>query len=289
MMTRPRLRHSVKISSVTFLLNSSLRFKIAHQLDANQQPLAAYVTDEFVFFLELHQPRQHLRADFARVLDQVLPLNRADRFRHGDRRQRISAVARRRRARLAERLRFAQLVAQQHARNRKSRAHALADRDDIGPRATMLDAPPFAGASEAGDHLVGDQQRAEILGHRFHRGQPVVGRYHIARRPLHRLGDDRRERAAGTHLDLLARKIDAVQPAVGILQLERAAVAIGIRHSVLAALQRAVALLRFVADKAKHAAGLAMKAAPEADRFIVPGRGTRQAQRRFDRLGAAAI
>src|SRR5277367_6252930 len=108
-----------------FFAEQFLRFEIAHQLDADQQPLAAHVPDEFIFFLELHQPRQHHRADFARVLDQVLPLNRADRFRHRHRRQRISAVARRRRARLAERLRFTQLVAQQHARDRKSGAHAL--------------------------------------------------------------------------------------------------------------------------------------------------------------------
>src|SRR5208282_114972 len=124
-----------------FFAEQLLALEIAHQLDAYQQSLAADVADEFVFLLELHQPRQHHRADLARVLDQVLALNRADRFRHRDRRQRISAVARRRRARLAERLRLAQLIAEQHTRDRKSRTHSLADRDDVRLSAAMLDAP----------------------------------------------------------------------------------------------------------------------------------------------------
>ena len=241
------------------------------------------------FSLSCHQPRQHHRADLARVLDQMLSLDRADRFRHCDCSQRISAVARRRRARLPERLRLAQLVAQQHARDRKSRAHALADGDDIRASAAMLDAPPFSSASEAGDHLVGDQQRTEILGHRFNRRQPVVGRDHVAGRALHRLSDDCSERAARAHLDLLAREIDAVKPAVGIFQFERTSVTVRVRHSVLPALQRSIALLRFVADKSEDAAGLAMEAAPETHRFMVAGGGTRQPEGGFDGFSAATI
>ena len=158
-----------------------------------------------------------------------------------------------------------------------------------GRGAAMLDAPPFSGAAEAGDHFVGDQQRAEIFGDRLNRGQPVVGRYHVAGGALHRLGDDRGERAAGAHLDLLAREIDAVKSAVGILQLERTSVAVGVRHSVLPARQRTIALLRFVADKSDDAAGLAVEAAPEAHHLMLSGRGTRQPERGFDRLRAAAI
>ena len=36
-----------------------------------------------------------------------------------------------------------------------------------GVDAAMIDAPPFAGAAEAGDHLVGDQHRAVILARRI--------------------------------------------------------------------------------------------------------------------------
>src|ERR1017187_806306 len=272
-----------------FFAEQFFGLEIANQLDANHQSLAADVADELVLLLELHQPRQHHRANLARVLDQMLFLNRANRLRHRHRRERISAVARRRRARLREWLRLAQFVTQQHARNRISGTHSLADGDDIRANAAVLDAPPFSGPSEAGDHFVGDQQRAEILGHRFDRRHPVVGRNHVAGGALHRLRDDRSERAAGTHLDLLAREIDAVKPALGMLQLERASVAVRVWHRVLPALQRSVALLRFVADKSDHAAGLAVEAAPETHNFVLAGRRTRQPKGGFDRLRAAAI
>jgi hypothetical protein len=48
-------------------------------------------------------------------------------------------------------------------------------------------------------------------------------------------------------------------------------------------------LLRFVADKSDHAAGLAVEAAPETHDFVLAGRRTRQPKRGFDRLCAAAI
>src|SRR5580704_3051725 len=219
----------------------------------------------------------------------MLSLDSADRFRHRDCSQRISAVARRRRARLPERLRLAQLVAQQHARDRKSRAHAFADGDDIRAGAAMLDAPPFSSASEASDHFVSDQQRTKILGYRLNGREPVVGRDYVAGRALHRLSDDCSERAARAHLDLLTREIDAVKPAVGIFQCERTPLTVRVRHSVLPALQRSIALLRFVADKSEDAAGLAMESAPETHRFMVSGGGTRQPEGGFDRLCAAAI
>ena len=38
-----------------FFAEQFLGFEIAHELDADQQSLAADVADEFVFFLELHE------------------------------------------------------------------------------------------------------------------------------------------------------------------------------------------------------------------------------------------
>ena len=74
-----------------------------------------------------------------------------------------------------------------------------------------------------------------------------------------------------------------------IVQLERASIAVGVRHQVAAARQRSVALLRFVADEPDDAAGLAVKAAPETHHLELLGLRARQAQRGFDGLGAAAI
>ena len=90
-------------------------------------------------------------------------------------------------------------------------------------------------------------------------------------------------------LELLTREVDAVHPALGIFQLERASIAVGIRHDVLAARQRTVALLGFVADKPDHAAGLAVEAAPEAQHLVPFGFRAREPERRLNRLCTAAI
>src|SRR5580698_3850714 len=127
----------------------------------------------------------------------------------------------------------------------------------------MLDAPPFSGATEAGNHLVGDEQRAVFLRDRFHRMHPVVRRNDISRGALDRLDEDRGDRPRRAVLDLLPRKIGARDATTRIAQLERTAIAIGIGHEVATAGQRPVALLPFVANVPDDAAGLAMKAAPE--------------------------
>src|SRR4029077_8857514 len=115
------------------------------------------------------------------------------------------------------------------------------------------------------------------------------GRYHIAGSALHRLCDYSGERAAPAPLYFLGREIDAVKSAVGISQLERASVAVGIRHRELPALKRPIALLRFVADKTDHTAGLAVESTSEARALRFPGGRTRESRRGLDRLGAAAI
>src|SRR5258708_17905528 len=112
----------------------------------------------------------------------------------------------------------------------------------------------------------------------------VVGRYLGAGGSLHRLGHDSRERAAAAHLDLLAREIDAIKPAVGILQLKRTSVAVGVRHRKLPALQRAVALLGFIADETDYLSGLAFESAPETRVLILAGRRTGESKRGFTRF-----
>ncbi len=74
----------------------------------------------------------------------------------------------------------------------------------------------LAGAAEAGDHLVGDQQRAVLVRESLHAGQELRRRDDVARRALHGLDDDRGDRAGGRHLELLAREVEAGDAAVGI-------------------------------------------------------------------------
>ena len=95
--------------------------------------------------------------------------------------------------------------------------------------------------------------------------------------------------AGGRRLELLAHEVEAGDAAVGIGELERAAVAVGVRHQVRAGGQRAPVLLPLVADQADHAAGLAVEAAPEADHLVLLRVRLGQADGRLDRLGAAAV
>ncbi len=82
--------------------------------------------------------------------------------------------------------------------------------------------------------------------------------------PLHRLDDHGRDHAGRVRLELLADEVEAGHAAIGIGELERAAVAVGVRHEVRAGRQRAPLLLPLVADQAHDPAGLAVEAAPEA-------------------------
>ena len=79
----------------------------------------------------------------------------------------------------------------------------------------MLEAEHLAGPAEAGDHLVHDEQGAQVAGEYLHGGQPLGGRHHIARGPLDGLHDQRRHRAQARGLDLLASQVDAGHGALG--------------------------------------------------------------------------
>ena len=87
-------------------------------------------------------------------------LNRHERRRRG---QRVAAVARRRRARQRERLGGDDLVGRDHARSPGNPdPMPFPDRHDVGHHVVVIAAEHQTGAAEAGDHLVGDEQRAVL-------------------------------------------------------------------------------------------------------------------------------
>ena len=90
-------------------------------------------------------------------------------------RQRISAIAGRRRARQRERLRGHDLVRRNERAHRESRRHPFAERHDVGNHVVVIAAEHSAGAAEPGDHLVGDQQTRRIRGRRRHIAQKSGG------------------------------------------------------------------------------------------------------------------
>ena len=56
------------------------------------------------------------------------------------------------------------------AADRSAAAELFSDRDDVGLDARMIDAPVFAGAAEARDHFIGDEERADFVRDGFDRG-----------------------------------------------------------------------------------------------------------------------
>jgi hypothetical protein len=109
----------------------------------------------------------------------------------------------------------------------------------------------------------------------------------VAGRALHRLSDDRADLAGGLIADHVAHEVRAGDAAIRILQLERAAVAVGVRRGVAARHERTEVMLELAAEQGQHTAGLAVKAAPEAEHLALAGRRVGEAQRGLDRLGAA--
>ena len=69
-------------------------------------------------------------------------------------------------------------------------------------------------APEARDHLIADEHRPDLLGDALHAFEESRGRYNVAVGPLHRLDDDRRDRARRLALDLLPQKVERVRSAV---------------------------------------------------------------------------
>ena len=80
----------------------------------------------------------------------------------------------------------------------------------------MFEREPLAGAAEAGDHLVGDQQHLVAVADLAQAGEVVVGRRVDAARALDRLGDHRGDRVRTFLLDrghdVVDHQIAAVDP-----------------------------------------------------------------------------
>ena len=108
-------------------------------------------------------------------------------------------------------------------------AHAFGAGDDVGHHFPVLDAEPvLAGAAEAGLHFVGDEQAAVFF-------DGVENDLEIFRRrrdesadALNGLGHEGGDLAAGAGLDEVFDVVGAGHAAIGIVQPERAAVAVGI-------------------------------------------------------------
>ncbi len=198
----------------------------------------------------------------------------------------ITAVARRAGARVGPGLLARQEIGGDHGAQREPAPHALADGHDVGDDAFVVGAPHGARPAEAAQHLVDDQQGAVLARDGLDRSQEPVGRHHVARGALDRLHDDGRDLTGRLVPDDVAHVVGARNAAIRIAQAERAAIAVAVRGQVLPGHERSQMMLEVAAQQAEHAAGLPVKATPETEHLVLPGRGLRQPERGFHRLGS---
>ncbi len=147
------------------------------------------------------------RSRACRPLRDPFPFHDREDGARGARGERL-APERRRVITRAERLR--DVRARPARADRHTVAERLGHRDDVGADLRVLEAEPTAGASEAGLHLVHDQQRLALVAQLAHRLQ-VLGRRGIhAAFALHRLEEHRRHpivERGGEHVDVGERDL----------------------------------------------------------------------------------
>ena len=223
------------------------------------------------------------------MVDEFLVDDRLNRDVGRGRRQRIAAVTRRAAARIGPWLGERDRFANHDAADGESAAEAFAHEQHVRHDVVVLDREHFPGPPEAGDHLVADEQRTDLGRERPQLVQVAGRRDDVARGALHRLDDDRGDVVRRLERDLRAQKVDAVPVAFGERLPERTALARRVRARVHARGQGAEAVLEAARQQRQHPARLAVEPAPESHDFMAPRGSPGQAQRGFDRFGAARV
>src|SRR2546427_4341041 len=147
--------------------------------------------DRQLRFPALHL-RQHRVAEPPGMLHQLVLDDRLDRDPRRRRRQRIAPVGRRAAAGVGPGLGERDLFARDHAAHRKAPAEPLPAGQPVVEHAFVLDREHLAGAPEPGDHLVADQERAQLVGE-------LAQQLQVARRGDHIPRDRKSTRLNSSH------------------------------------------------------------------------------------------
>ena len=111
---------------------------------------------------------------------------------------------------------------------------------------------------------------------RLDRAQEPFGGNDVPRGALHGLDNDRADLAGGLVADDVAHELRARDAAVRIPELERAAIAVGVRSEIAARDERPEVVLELAAEQRQHAGGLAVEAAPEPEHLGLAARRVRE-------------
>src|SRR5262249_5590666 len=237
--------------------------------------------------LQFFERIEHHLANASGIFDELVVDDGLDRAQTGRSSQRISAIAGRAAAWVAEWLGRHKLVRRRDTAEPEAAAHSLANRHYIGREAALRGRPRCAGAPKSGQDLVGDQQRAEFVRDLAHGANEIVRRNDVAGRALHWLHDDRRNFVLRLVLDNVPQMIGAGQTAGRMLKLPGAAVAVCIGREVHSGRKRSLVVAGTASEKTDHTRRLAVIAAPETDELELLRGGFGEWEGRLNGLGTA--
>ena len=207
-------------------------FPVFDQFQAAHQPQAAGIADDGVLFLQFRQPVQQIAAHLRRVFHHPLPFHNFNVFQGcggGDRMAAEGDDMTEGGFRPAHKGIGDGLAENGRAHGNIAAGNALGHGHHIRDNAPMLAGEHLAGAAEAGNHLVGNQQAAVLIAH-FPQPGPVVGRRDDGSGGTgHRLGDDGRHCFRPLKADDVFDSVDALVGALfRAVAVELAAVKVGL-------------------------------------------------------------
>ena len=198
---------------------------VFHEFERLHQTHAADVADERIFFLEAFEPSAEMGADGVRILEEIFFFNHLNGGARGDGADRIAAERGNRQALIG----IGQLVGGDGQPDGHAVGKTLGAGDDVRRDFPLFDAEPFfAGAAPGRLDFVGDEQAAILFYDLEHNLEIFRRRSDESADALNGLGDKSGNRAAGAGLDQVLDVIGAGHAAIGIGEMQRAAVAIGI-------------------------------------------------------------
>jgi len=191
------------------------RRAVLHEVDADEEALAAHLADRGVALGDRPQVGEQLRAARRRALDEALLAVGRDRRDAGGAGERVAAVRRAGPEHVVVEV-LRDLRAHRHAAERHvAGVHALGEGEDVGHDAgPVLDAEPLPGAAEAGHDLVDDEEDAVPVAERAEPLEVAGRRDDEPGRPDDRLEEDRgdvlRPLVPDDLLDVRERLLDVV-------------------------------------------------------------------------------
>jgi hypothetical protein len=268
-----------------------LALAVLHQLQPEQQTAAAHVADQRVAPLHLVQPRQRLRADPGRVVDQAFALDHLERGQRGRGGDRVLLVRVVPVGLLSDDV---QIVPCQAGSDRQyAAAQGLAEHHDVGYRAVVISGEESPGLAQSGGDLVEDQQRAMRRAGLAH-GLPVARRRQVGH-GTRRLGDHRGDVALALqhvahHRGAGQPALFELRPAVGVHQVTVGAAIAAKRRDMFTAGQQRTdppGAEQALAADAAGAEARAVEGVPEAQGLETTGGRAGQLDRHLDGIAAA--